>query len=297
MDDPYRYPVRRVLPYVVLDQNCLRDKPIISESVSRAREEGELIVLTETAFYEMMKSKDWDSYYELSLVGLTEFPESVVGARSIGAMLEVEERDGIPQRYIVDDTWTSMLREHLTNLRVGPDKIMEINKIFAARLQDGMFNTEFYERNKAVLVRMVKDLSDNLPPEFVKNLRQRNRQALVNFMASDEVMSVCIDSIRDSGHSRDVAIMLALEPSVSSYHFLSTLALALKWVALGGIEMTTPERLNNDSLDMDYITISLFCKKLISKDQEMTWIYSVLREAIDRRWQTVKGRLEDSGLI
>ena len=262
-----------------------------------ARNEGELIVLTESAFYEMMKSKEWASYYEQSLSGLMEFPESVIGVRSIGAMIEVEERDGIPQRDIIDEEWTSLLREHLINLRAGPDKVMEINKVFAARLQEGMFNASFYELNKVVLVGMVKNLSDNLPPELVKKFRKRDQQALVDFIASDEITALCIDSIRDSGCPRDVALMLALEPSISSYHFLSTLALALKWVALGGIKTVSAAKLNNDSLDMDYITISLFCKKLISKDQKMIWINGILREAIDKRWQTVKDRLKDQGLI
>jgi hypothetical protein len=48
---------------------------------------------------------------------------------------------------------------------------------------------------------------------------------------------------------------------------------------------------------MDYIAISLFCKGLISRDQKTMWIYGVLREALARRWQVTKKRMEERGLI
>src|SRR4051812_42898825 len=57
--DPYAFDSRPVLPYVVIDQNCLRDEGIVSQALRSAREGGELIVLTEAAFFEMMKSGEW----------------------------------------------------------------------------------------------------------------------------------------------------------------------------------------------------------------------------------------------
>jgi hypothetical protein len=296
-DDPYLYSVRPILPCIVLDQNCFRDQRVVSKAILRAKNNNELIVITETALKEMMKSKKWESYYELSLKGLKEFPESVVGARSIGEMLEVEERDGIPQRNIVDNFLTSILRQHLVDLRAGPDRIMEMNKIFAERMQNMKFNASFYELNKKVLMMMVKNANDNLPPELVKKFRQRDRKALIDFLSSDAVTAICIDSIKDRGCPQNVAQMLALEPSVSSYYFLTTLGLMLKWVFFGGIETIEAERLSNDSLDMEYIAISFFCKELVSKDQKMMWIYSVLKDVVDFRWLTEKARLKSLGFI
>ena len=240
-DDPYDYHKRPVLHYIVLDQNCFRDQQVVEKALLRAREKGELIVLTEAALHERMKSKIWISYYGISLKGLSEFPDGVVGARSIGEMLEFEERSGVPQRNIVDDFMTSILRQHLKNLQSGPDQIMELNKIFATGLQNRMFNGSFYELNKAVLVGMVKDITNTLPLDLVKKFRQQDQKALINFLISHEVTAVCIDAIQDAGCSRDVAIMLAHEPSVSHYYFLTTLALSIKWIALGGIETVKAE--------------------------------------------------------
>ena len=139
MADPFASESRQTLPFVVLDQNCLRDELIISEAVYQAKKCGRLVVLTETLFQELLKSEQWLSYYRISLSGLTEHPECVVGARSLGELLEGELAGAEPRFDIVSERWTTLLRLHLTNLHTGPDQFMQLNQIFAKRIQEGAY--------------------------------------------------------------------------------------------------------------------------------------------------------------
>ena len=146
-------------------------------------------------------------------------------------------------------------------------------------------------------MRMVKSAYDHLPSELVKMLRRGDDESITAFLASDAVTGLCAKVIEDSGVPRDIALTLAIEPSVTCYQFLCILALTLRWLADGGIEAARAERVHNDILDMHYITISLFCHTLISKDQNMLRTYSILKNAVECRWRVAREGLRLRGLL
>lgn len=68
------FPAKRpLLPYIIIDQNVLRDRKIISHTLYRCKKDGLSILFTDAAILEMLKGDKWVDTTRRSLVGLQTF--------------------------------------------------------------------------------------------------------------------------------------------------------------------------------------------------------------------------------
>lgn len=273
-----------VLPYIVIDQNCLRDEDILRERVTRARTHGELIVLPDTAFIEMTKNAEWELTIKESLRILAKYSAGVVVSYSPGQLLRMERDSGRAHCDIVDHIATPQIRSLLDEIDRGENNFLEIIKPLVVDAQAVFRNQKLnHEGNRKYVAAAVGFWELSLPMTAIKQLRRNDRKLFCELLASSHVVEMCRISMEGLGWAAGSSSYLASSPSVTSHNFLCIAALGLRYVADGGIEGKSAEKVTNDVADLDYLLMATFCKELLTKDQKLNELYENVCAAIEYR--------------
>ena len=157
----YRY------PYIVVDQNCLRDEALISEIKAKSKILGWQILIPDVSMMEMLKSQEWESTMRHSLRYLASCPDLVSLALGFGEIMRAERDSGEPIDDLVDDLITPNFRQLLIEIDSGIDgKVIAKVRAGIVDAQD-LAKRQFlrHTNNKAMLVSLRdawrKELSDN----------------------------------------------------------------------------------------------------------------------------------------
>lgn len=271
---------RPLLPYVVLDQNVLRDEALVVPQIERARTLGELIVLPDIALFEMTKNDPKQTMLS-SLRLLSRFPAGVMLAHNPGKLLRQELDSGEPCIDIVDHEVTPWFRRLLGDLQVGGTRMLEeLGQRVPAAQERHRQQVADDQTNKARIQRMVgawktllgRDLTRYINHQ-IDSQRETFRLLLSNPKFHERVIR---DVLLEEGFSASVAA----GPSVAAYQFFCFAGLALKWLARGW-DSRAPEKATNDLADLDHIVLAIFCRGLVSKDRVQQELYEDLSSALD----------------
>lgn len=264
------------LPYIVIDQNCLRDVTLVRELQVRARYQSELIILPDIALWEMMKNAQWEETARSSLSPLADYPAGVLLAHGLGDLLRLELADKRPHLDVVYHDATPRIRRLLGDISKGAGSTLEDMRVTVPSAQAEL--SKQYERhddNKKRIVDMMKLLKDLLSGHETlrKALRDpmSQREAFRGIMAMPAIPLLIKKNLLEKGFSDEVAA----GPSVAHYDGFCIMGLSLLYVAQG-MESRAPERATNDLADLDYIAVALFCKGLATKDSRTRDLYEDL---------------------
>jgi hypothetical protein len=209
------------LPYIVVDQNCLRDETVLNERLIRAREHGELIVLADTAFIEMTKNAKWELTIEKSLNILAKYPEGIVASYSPGQLLRMERDSGQPHCDIVCHEATPEIQRWLYEIGKGESIYMESIKPLVIDAQEVFRSQKLnHEQNRTYVTAAVEFWKLLLPPTTIKDLRKQDRKLFCELLASPYITEACRVGLGVLGWAKGSLHKLALSPSVSSHNFL-----------------------------------------------------------------------------
>jgi hypothetical protein len=273
-----------VLPYVVIDQNCLRDESILNERIIRARTHGELIVLADTAFIEMTKNAEWELTINQSLKILAKFPMGVVASYSPGQLLRMERDSGQALCDIVDHNSTPKIRRLLGEIGRGENHFLKVIEPFVIDGQSVFREQKLnHERNRPYVGAAVEFWKLLLTKTAIKQLRRNDRKLFCELLASPHVTERCRVAMDMLGWAKGSTAYLASHPSVSSHNFLCISALGLRYLAEGGFESKSAEKITNDVADLDYLLTATFCKNLLTKDKKLNELYENICIAIEYR--------------
>lgn len=88
--------------------------------------------------------------------------------------------------------------------------------------------------------------------------------------------------------SNETAYSLTVGPSVYGHTVYALAALALDWLARGGLDGIDPGKITNDFFDLDYCVTATFCCDLVTQDQRAGRIYSSLIKAFKDRAKLIE---------
>ncbi|WP_148712777.1 hypothetical protein [Corallococcus sp. AB030] len=256
------------LPYIVLDQNVLRDEVQIRSALELATKYQTSLLLPDVALMEMMKNEQWESTARRSLALLAKTPSRIAIAWGTGELLRNELAAGHPQIDLVDNEVTEQFRAVLEQLRTKPQSALDELRPHIPGAQSMAQRQHLnHQHNKNRILRMVDAWKGILKPEAIKALRRENSDDLFQaLLASENLTNLFEDWLKGADFPPDAARRLAAERSITSHVCLCYAALGLRWLKRQGIEGVQSEKVTNDLVDMDYVLIASFCIKLFTKE-------------------------------
>lgn len=283
------YKLRYRHPYIVVDQNCLRDEALILKQKEKSKALRWQILLPDVSMMEMMKGPKWEYSTRRSLEFLASFPELVSIALGLGELMRSERESCEPIVDIVDDLINPLFRELLKEINSGTDGAM-FAKIRAGIVDaQNLANRQLlrHTQNKAMLISLRDAWKGELSDDDIRKLR-RDPTMQVDLWASVTMTRTCVIGLKNGGFSDKAAQILAAEPSVSGCWVSCLSALALDWYVRGGIDTLLPERATNDLVDLDYIVLGVLSCDLLSKENRVIKMYGDISEVMDARWNWVR---------
>ena len=273
------------LPYLVLDQNECRNRKKAMRLFRRCKQRNLKILLADVAIYEFSNVRRPDVTWRRSLEYLCFEPSLVVVGRSIGEMMKEEILTGKPITNIMDKEGTKAFQNLLSELRDNDEDGLEKALANVKRI----IGNEKRKRNihkwkKAIVTKRRDSWQKSLPKSYLAILRSNPDKTVVRLLADlGRAAFIREQAMRDKC-SGDAACALAVTPGVYSHAISALDALALDWLAKGGLDGVKPESITNDWFDMDYIVTATFCSGLLTKDKRVKRTYKALTKALERRY-------------
>jgi hypothetical protein len=273
-----------IFPYIVVDQNCLRDAEVLDRLVIKAKALNQVIVLPDTAFIEMTKNAQWELTIQQSLKVLAKYPAHVAASYSPGQLLRMERDSGQPHCDIVWHEATPFIKRLLHEVAEGKnDYLKELEPLIFDAQETFKKEKLNHEENKIYVAAAVEFWELVLSEEMIKKLRRKDRELLTHLLASPGITEFCRIGLTRLGWAKDSVQYLARNPSVSSHNFLCIAALGLRCVADGGLEGKSDQRITNDVADLDYMLMATFCKELLTRDVRLKELYRCVCAAVEQR--------------
>jgi hypothetical protein len=269
-------------PHLVVDQNMLRDAATL-------RAASGPFVLPDVAIAELFKGDAWEYVAERSLQVLAASPSSVVVAHSVGHMLREEQRTSVLEP-IIDEVATSAFQDFLRQVANSPSAAFDRyrERIEGARTAAGGQHFDDV-RNTDTVVNVRNAWLEELHENELRALRQRDGDIspiFVRLLSDGSMVRTVSDMLLNAGYSVNVAQQLAFFPSFTGALCTGLVALALQWIARGGLDgQTDPQVLTNDLADLDYLVMSMFCGGLLSRERKVLRLRPVLAEALGSAWR------------
>lgn len=275
-----------VLPYVVVDQNTMRDRAALEPVVADAARTGKKLLVIDAAMIEMTKSPSYESTLRASLALLARIADHVSVGRAVPDLLRREHATGMSARgEIVDDVLTGPLREVLRELASGRDGPHVAHLLAAIPQHQAHARGQYLDaaRNKTRVQRFHDVLKEQLKAAQITK-PQQIAAVRVELLSSEVWASIIEESAIGSALcTPEAAATLARSPSVLAHSIIASAALALRWLERRGIETAGDELFTNELMDLDYAVIASFCDRLVSRDQGMLDVCELLRQVAERR--------------
>ncbi|MBE7474585.1 MAG: hypothetical protein DPW09_15185 [Anaerolineae bacterium] len=273
------------LPFIVVDQNYLRDEQLLSECIARANINNEFIILADTAFVEMMKNPNWKYTVQQSLKVLAKYPESVLVAYSCGKLLRMERNSGIPQFDIVDRIGTLHVQRILYEINKGMTTFLDSLEKDVLEAQAMAHEQQLnHSENRKYVAASIEFWKSSLPNSAIKQLRKGDRNLFQELLTMPFLSKMCYFSMISLGWSEDAAKHLVSCPSASSHNFLCIAARGLKYIAKGGFESIRDKHITNAVADLDYLFTATFCRELLTKENDLRELYEDVCVALAKKW-------------
>lgn len=289
---------RPTLPYIVVDQNFLRDQSLIERLLRRSEIENKCILLPDSGLAEMLKGGKWDYAMKRSLEHLSKNPYRVVLAHSLGPLMKTEEATGELADDIVDREVTAQFRRLLVELDSG--SAGEVYSELLNRISNAQqhANSQHFDhtQNKTTVRNFVDGWKEDLTSEELSALRSASggRAEFIKMMASDSLAKTCAMSLAAGGYEQKTSERLAVMPSVSGMVTLLLAGLALKWLVAGGLDAADEAKLTNDLVDLDYVLFGVLSGELHSKEKRVMELFQDMIQVSEERWSRIKELLLES---
>lgn len=272
------------LPYIVLDQNRCRSRETVEELFRRCGREGLKVLLPDTAIYEFSNVTSPYLTWRRSLEELCREPELVVAGRSVGEMMSEEIQSGQPKSDVIDPEVTPRFQRLLAELRQGDDNRVNQALREVARFIDREKRLrEQHEANKAIVMALRDVWKNSLTDTDLTMLRRQDEATYVRILSELETAAIVFQAAKGDGCSDETAYTLTLGPSIYSHTVYALAALALDWLAQGGLDGLDPGKITNDFFDLDYAVTATYCSGLVTADGRCNRVYSGLIKAFQER--------------
>ena len=270
---------------IVLDQNVMRDSKVLSLALDRCCRENLQLLIPDVAGFELSKgSQQFDTWHR-SLEYLRCYPEFVTVSRKLTRMLGEENETGCSCPSLVDRDSATCMREVLHGL--DHDDTFPLRRIVDGPMRRLMPASlaawSNSDEHKQWIIKIRDELSRMMDEEALKRLRKSPQEGLAEWLSSIDGIRFVFQGIRSRGASDEVALRLSSMASVSAAFLSAFGALAVHWLAFGGLDVASPNKLTNDLLDMEYAILGSLSVALLSKDKRVSDICGAMSTASRER--------------
>ncbi len=244
----------------VVDQGCLRDEKLIIDLQRRCEMTGGRIALPYYGLVEILKSEHWEFVANQSLRWLAQRPCLVVVLRHPSRLIRAELNEPDKPVELVDDCLTSRLRCALNEHEQGrfSDHFRQIQPRDQVLLDA--------ETARLSAMDLDQCLRRELSEARKKELRKGDLKNLLADLAGEIGEVLCVQALHGAGGRKQIQ-QAAGRPGIC---FATVMAWYLRpagWLATGGLEAQSSEKLVNDRIDDEYVVPGAVCGELLTKDK------------------------------
>jgi len=260
--------------FIVIDQNVLRDSDAIASALDRCCRENLQLLIPDIAGFELSKGSQQFDTWRRSLECLRRYPEFVTVSRKLTKMLAEERSTGHPCESLIDGELTRLMRELLRALDRGDTSSLRqvVDGPVRSLMPASLATWSDSEQHKQWIIRSCNVLKDMMNEETIKRLRRSPQEGLIEWLSSANGIRFLFQGIRSRGATKQAALHLSSAPSVSAAFISAFGAVALYWLAVGGLDGALPDKLTNDLLDIEYAVLGSLSIDLLSKDKRLVTI-------------------------
>jgi len=272
---------------IVIDQNTLRDSDSIASALDRCCREDLRLLIPEGAGFELSKGSQQFDTWRRSLERLGGYPEFVVVSRKLPDMLVEEIGTGRPCETLIDDDSTTALRQLLDDLNRNDTSSLRrlvdgpMRRLMPASL--AAWNNS--EQHKQWVIKVRDELSRMMDGEALKELRKSPQDGLVDWLSSVDGIRFVFQGIKSRGATDEGAVLLSSVPSVSGSFVLALAAVGLHWLALGGLDHASSDKITNDLHDVEYAVLGSLSVDLLSKDKRLSTVCRAMSASSHERYE------------
>jgi hypothetical protein len=272
-------------PFIVLDQNVMRDRNALASSLNRCCRENLHLLIPDVAGFELSKgSRPLDTWCR-SLALLVSYPELVVVSRKLTDMLYEEGCDGIPCRSVVHDDLTAVMREILGSVGRGDNSLL-------SEIVDRWPPTAAIWSDSEQHKKWIKGLRDGLRSMIGGNalskLRNSPEQEVTRWLSSVDGVRFVFQGIKSRGIADKASLLLSSVSSITAAFVAAFAATGLYWLAFGGLENASPNTSTNDLLDTEYAILGSLSVDLLSSDKRISMICRAMKASSRERHNWIR---------
>jgi hypothetical protein len=274
--------------FVVVDQNQIGVEAVVATSAAECERHDLRLLIVHGAAMEWSKrtvnGKDPFPTFNNSLRVIAAHSERVVVGRAIAALWHEEIATGRPCTTIHDEDATLRFCSVLRRLHAGDDSELRDTICGAAsELMPAAIDHWQKQPFKENLLRIRGELQSHLGDSRVKKLRFDGASGVVDWVTSSEGQSFVFQGIAARGVDDRTAYRLSVERSALGGFLSGMAALALYWLAFGGLESTVQTKIANDIQDLEYAVLGALSDSLLTKDRRLRTVYQAIAEGYRTR--------------
>ncbi|MBL8827302.1 MAG: hypothetical protein JNM18_09970 [Planctomycetaceae bacterium] len=272
-------------PFIVIDQNQLRDRRLLAELATRGQKQGLQLLVPEGAFFELSKSKKIMDTWRNSLQLLYLHRTSVCISDKMTRLMNEEIIQQEQASRIDSKAETTFVRSILEQINSSDYSTIQeiIDGPLAEKLPRSLLIWNDHDNHKSLVTKLQALMKESIPPDLLKKLRQSPETAAKTWLCSISGARFVFQGIKSFGADDSTALLLTREPSVNGAFLCAVAGLAVNWIANGGLESAKPRSLTNDLHDIEYIVFGSLCDSLASEDSRAINICTAVKESFSVR--------------
>lgn len=273
------------MPFIVVDQNQLRQTDAIESALDRCCRENLQLLIPDGAGFEFSKGSDPHQTWICSLHQLAPYAELVVAGRKITEILRDEIKIGIPCVDVTDHGATNIFRRVLHQIAVGDESGVRdlIDGPVTRLMPESLTHWSNHDLNKSMILTIRDSLKSSLAIATIKNLRNHKVDAMIDWLSSVDGVKFVLQGIQSRGASSETALRLAVEPSAVGGFVSGMVSMGLYWLAFNGLDSAKSKALTNDLHDLEYAVLGSLSNSLLSKDKRLNTIHQAIRGGTEGR--------------
>lgn len=122
-----------------------------------------------------------------------------------------------------------------------------------------------------------------MPRDQIKSLRRAPEEEIAKWLSSENGTRFVFRGLIHRGADNTTAYELTRTPSVSAGFISSLAALAIHWIAKGGIESAKTTIFSGDLNDIEYIILGALSRSLATTDHRAEQICNAVTAAFESR--------------
>jgi len=210
---------------------------------------------------------------------LASFSELVVASKTTAELRKAEITTGRACTDLVDHALTALLRQTLWEVAKG-----DLSGV-SAILVRMTFQRLDADQIKAAIKVVHDHLKSSLPKESIASLKRFPDDGVVAWLSSVDGVRLVFQGVQSCGVSSKVAIELATTQSATGGVQTGIVALALDWLATGGLEGARSERFANDLCDIEYGILGAASQCLATDDERAKRVCNAIKHSVSGRAQ------------